>query len=270
MQFYLFYNPKRKALLNTLHKFQKLFPQAQHVHHFNELADLSTGTIVCFGGDGTFHNIINHAAHTHRFILVPCGSGNDFVRNFTPIPGPYVSKAIVHNHFHKVGLLKVNHIFGLNAAGFLYDALVASKVQQTKHKTAIGYAIHAISNIFSYPAQKLVVNDVPQSMLLLSFGNGAYAGGGFKLFPGTHPTNFSFMRLQIGPISYLKRLLYLILVRPGLHAKLQGVHLSACTHTSISAMHNITGEIDGEMYDLGNHITIGYLPSAISIMVAIP
>jgi diacylglycerol kinase (ATP) len=268
VNFYFLYNPQRKDLLGTVSKFEQVFSQAQHIHHFQQLAGLTEGVLICFGGDGTFHQAVNKASHHLKFILVPCGSGNDFVRNFEAIKLDKVMDALEQDSFYSVGLIKINELYGLNAAGLLFDAHVATQVNKTTHKNALSYAWQALRNIFSYKPQRLLVNEVPQNLLLISFGNGAYAGGGFNLFPGTHPKVFSFMRLQIGPLSYLKRLIYLILVRPGLHGKLSGVHLSECTHTSVSSMHNIPAEIDGEIYDLGNHVKIGYLPSAINIMVA--
>jgi diacylglycerol kinase (ATP) len=40
---------------------------------------------ICVGGDGTINEIVNSCPENPNveFGVIPCGSGNDFVRNFT-------------------------------------------------------------------------------------------------------------------------------------------------------------------------------------------
>jgi len=268
VQIAFFYDKNRSSSLSSVKKCSALFPEAIHITAFDKLKSLEKTTLLVFGGDGTFHHVVNAISFSNTLALVPCGSGNDFVHNFKSVNVKMMIKAIGEKQISRIGLIKANHVYCLNAMGLFYDAKVAKVVSEgNKSAGKWAYTVAAIKHIFSYKPQSVLVNEVPQKLLMLSFGNGSYAGGGFNLFPDTNPSEFSFTRLQIGPINYLQRLVYLILVKFGKHHTLRNIDLSKSTHNSIKSLSDLEVEIDGEMYQFKNHLTIDYVPNCLDVIV---
>ncbi|MDG1097882.1 MAG: diacylglycerol kinase family protein [Bacteroidia bacterium] len=269
MHLYCFFNQNRTKSVQAVKQFTAHFDQLTHINTFEDLAGLKNQTIAVFGGDGTFHNLVNAIDFSNRLVLIPCGSGNDFIRNFEALSMTHLKEAFAQNKAHRIGLLKVNEVYGLNAAGFFYDAQVAKTANESKKKLGtLVYFVAALKHIFSYKPQRVLVNNIPQNLLMLSFGNGAYAGGGFSLFPGAKPTDFRFMLLQIGSIHILQRLAYLVLVSFGKHHKISNIHLSTAMYASIKSEAKLMAEIDGETYELENEVSVNYVPDALSVLVA--
>src|SRR5690625_3135915 len=53
-------------------------------HLVKEQSNNNIITIIVIGGDGTLHEVTNGIGKRHIPIaVIPCGSGNDFVRNFS-------------------------------------------------------------------------------------------------------------------------------------------------------------------------------------------
>ena len=266
-----FYDSNREKSVEAVNLFLTYFDKAKKLNSFDQLTSLKNQTLFVFGGDGTFHKVVNCIDFSNRLVLVPSGSGNDFVRNFQALAPCELPDALEKNKMHRIGLIKLNDIYGLNAAGFFYDAMVAKTANESNKKWgSMVYTLAALKHIFTYCTHRVLLNDVPRKLLMLSFGNGEYAGGGFKLFPGTKPTEFSFMRLQIGSIHILKRLAYLILVMFGKHHSLANVDLSVTTQTNVRSETKLMAEVDGEIYQFGNQVNVSYEPDCLSILVASP
>jgi len=266
---YCFFNENRTKSVQEVQQFTTHFDQVTNINRFEDLVHLKSQTIVVFGGDGTFHAVVNAIDFSNRLVFIPCGSGNDFIRNFEAHSIAQLKEAFAQDKAHRIGLLKVNEVYGLNAAGFFYDAQVAKTANDSKKKLgALVYFVAALKHIFSYKSQRVLVNNTPQDLVMLSFGNGAYAGGGFCLFPGAKPTEYHFVLLQIGPIKILKRLAYLLLVSFGKHHRIPQIDLSTATHASIKSDATLMAEVDGEIYELENEVSVNFVPDALSVLVA--
>lgn|GEM_PF-1220805 len=139
-----------------------------------------------FGGDGTLNEVIN-AIYQCRvrdpiYITVfPSGSGNDFVKSL-----PYAEFV---EFYPGVFRYEEGERYFLNALGTGLDAYTAYYASDVKGKYLRGipaYAYGLIKTMILGASTTSVVDasiDIPHSLSLMSFGRGAYVGGGFYLLP---------------------------------------------------------------------------------------
>lgn len=156
--------------------------------------------IVCVGGDGTIHNLINGILNQTDVKpeevvvgLIPVGTGNDWARHHN-IPTNY-KKAIDiigKNNITQqdVGKIKVlgdvdKTIYFINYAGVGFDGYVISKIEKFKFLGALSYLIAAITNFISFKNIKLQLdinsNKKTVSAFMLGVGVCKYTGGGMML-----------------------------------------------------------------------------------------
>ena len=156
--------------------------------------------IICVGGDGTLHNVINGLmSQTHidsasiNVGVIPVGTGNDWVKTYN-IPNDYKKaiKIIKNGVTNQQDLGKINlcnqedrPIYFNNLAGIGFDGLVVSKVGKYKSLGAISYFIASISSLFTYSNFKTTVTLNNQSYslksLMVLIGLCQYSGGGMQL-----------------------------------------------------------------------------------------
>ena len=81
MHLYCFFNENRTKSVQEVQQFTTHFDQVTNINRFEDLVHLKSQTIVVFGGDGTFHAVVNAIDFSNRLVFIPCGSGNDFIRS---------------------------------------------------------------------------------------------------------------------------------------------------------------------------------------------
>ena len=146
-----------------------------------------------YGGDGTVSEAVNgimsageEAREKTVLSVVPKGSGNDFVRNF--------SKKEVFSG--KVDVLKCNDRYGINSINIGFDCDVVVETDKVKKNLltsgSLGYIFGVGKVLFGELGKDLDItitdeNDKKHvfigSYLMTSLGNGKYCGGGFKFAP---------------------------------------------------------------------------------------
>ena len=156
--------------------------------------------IVCVGGDGTIHNLINGILNQTDVKpeevvvgLIPVGTGNDWARHHN-IPTNYKKAidTIGKNNITQqdVGKMKVlgdtdKTIYFINYAGVGFDGYVISKIEKFKFLGALSYLIAAITNFISFNNIKLQLNvnsnKKTVSAFMLGVGVCKYTGGGMRL-----------------------------------------------------------------------------------------
>ena len=175
---------------------------------------------ICVGGDGTINEIINSVQDTKNveFGVIPNGSGNDFVRNFTNIDNFYDINAQIDGESVPLDLIKCNDMYSANMVNIGFDCSVVKEAQRFKKFKFISPGMSYIFGIFAavfkkYGTKMKIIFDDGEtydSMLLLTaIANGKYCGGGFKSAPEAL-LNDGVMDVTI--IKKVSRLLFLSLV----------------------------------------------------------
>lgn len=206
--------PEIKRLL-THYEFDVDYAFTEYERHSIKLThkalELHYKNIICVGGDGTLHNIVNGIMTQNYFPtseiyvgVIPIGTGNDWVRTFK-ISSHIESaiKTIKKGHVLTQDIGMINFITGtnspeyfINLAGTGFDGFVVSKVAKMKYLGKVAYLIGALVSLFSFKNfnSKVTVNNenVSGKTLMILIGLCKYSGGGMQLTHNPNPFDGKF------------------------------------------------------------------------------
>ncbi len=149
---------------------------------------------ICIGGDGTINEIASSAPSNPNveFGVIPGGSGNDFVRNFTNIKNFSNIEAQLDGDSKSFDLIKVNDFYCVNMINIGFDCAVVKEASKLKKRRLVSpkfsYILGVIVVLFKKfgTKMKLIFDDgeiLEQEFTLSAIGNGKYCGGGFCAAP---------------------------------------------------------------------------------------
>lgn len=195
--------PKIKQLL-TKHRFNFEYAFTKYSKHSSELVQDAICNeitqIICIGGDGTLHNIVNGIMTQKKMAsnkvcvgVIPIGTGNDWVKTHQ-IPKKIKlavqrikNKKIAQQDIGKIEFIDEEKapVYFNNLAGVGFDGYVVSKVEKYKYIGALAYLYGAIISLFSFKnfESKVSVNSeiVSGKTLMILIGLCKYSGGGMQL-----------------------------------------------------------------------------------------
>lgn len=273
-----------------LQQFQFKYSFTEHKNHAIELVknaiDKGFTKIICVGGDGTLHSVVNGILMLNTPIIsevkigvIPIGTGNDWVKTYG-ISTNY-KKAIeilkteytTQQDIGKINITNTNTvIYFNNLAGIGFDGYVVNKVHQFKNLGSLAYLAGALLSLFSYkkPLLEISFNNtvLKHKTLLLFIGICKYCGGGMQLTQNPNPLNGLF------DISFVKNisLLQLLINIPGYfngnitqHKIIENYKIA---ELKIKVLDNQETYIqaDGELIGSGD-FSVSLLPKALTFIV---
>ena len=149
---------------------------------------------ICVGGDGTISEIVNSAPCNPNveFGVIPKGSGNDFVRNFSNKENFVNIEAQIDGDTVSLDLIKCNDFYSVNMINIGFDCAVVKEAARLKKfklvPPALSYILGVVVVLFKKfgTKMKLIYDDgttVEKKFTLTAIGNGKYCGGGFRSAP---------------------------------------------------------------------------------------
>ena len=164
-----------------------------------------------YGGDGTVSEAVNgimaagEEASKKAFLsVVPKGSGNDFVRNFSK----------KEKYTGKVDVLKINDRYGINSVNIGFDCDVVVETDKVKKNPltsgSMGYIVGVLKVLCGELGEELEIeitdkdgntSEYKGEYLLTALGNGKFCGGGFKFAPAAALTDGLFDAMVINKMS---------------------------------------------------------------------
>ena len=170
---------------------------------------------ICVGGDGTVNEIANSVPGNPdiEFGVIPNGSGNDFVRNFTNLDKFSSIDAQLDGECVSLDLIKCNDDYCVNMVNIGFDCSVvieSEKFRRVKFfSPGISYILGVLIGFFKKfgTKMKLTYDDgsvVEKKLTLTAIGNGKFCGGGFKSAPLARLTDGLFDICSINKVSRLQ------------------------------------------------------------------
>lgn len=279
--------PQIEALLKA-YSFNYDFVFTEHENHSFELIQqaLNIGflNIICVGGDGTLHNIVNGILNQNKVVsnkvaigMIPIGTGNDWVKTHN-IPNDF-EKAIqiIKNgtkklqDLGKIEFLKESRkpVYFNNLAGVGFDGFIVSKVHKYKHFGALAYLTGAFLGLFSFKnfKSKTVAHskEINSKTLMILVGLCKYSGGGMQLTKNANPFDGLFdvsIAKNIGKLDIIKNLTKLFNGKITNHKKVETLKSDAITIT-VNEDKLPFIQADGELIGKGN-IKVSIVPKAFS------
>lgn len=175
---------------------------------------------ICVGGDGTLNEIIN-SAPTHpnaEFGVIPSGTGNDFIKNFTNQELFSSVEAQLDGESVALDLIKCNEHYCINMVNIGFDCAVVKEAVKLKKWKLVTPALAYIMGVAIVACRKfgtkmkLIYDDgrvVEKVFTLTAIGNGRYCGGGFKTAPRADLRDGLF---DICAVNKISKLTFLTLV----------------------------------------------------------
>lgn len=146
------------------------------------------------GGDGTLHEVINAACKYDHIAVghIPCGTGNDFVRNFTNKDNFKKIDRQINGQVSSIDLIKVSDKYAATVCNIGLDADAAFNMHKFKRipfiKGTTSYILSVLYCLFKKLGKNLTVQfddgQVVRGKYLLGVvANGNSYGGGYKCAP---------------------------------------------------------------------------------------
>ena len=264
------------------------FAFTEHKNHSPELAQqaIKDGflNIICVGGDGTLHNIVNGvlnqtgvSSNQITVGMIPIGTGNDWVKTHN-IPNDF-EKAIqlIKNgnkktqDLGKIEFLNDDRkaVYFNNLAGVGFDGFVVSKVHKYKHFGALAYLTGAVLGLFSFKnfISNVAVDstEINSKTLMILVGLCNYSGGGMQLTKDANPFDGLFdisIAKNIGKLDIIKNLSKLFNGKIVNHKKVETFKSNSISIT-IHEEDLPFIQADGELIGKGN-INLTVVPKAFS------
>ena len=149
---------------------------------------------ICIGGDGTINEVVNSAPCNDNveFGVIPSGSGNDFIKNFTNKKLFENIEAQLDGDTVSLDLIKCNDFYSVNMINIGFDCAVARMANKLKKSELVPPRLSYIAGLFVVAFRKIgtkmkiIFDDgeiIDDTLTLTAIGNGRYCGGGFCATP---------------------------------------------------------------------------------------
>lgn len=197
------------------------------------------------GGDGTLHETANGIPKDSdaELTVVPCGSGNDYVRIFGG-KEPFLNISnLIEGDARSVDAVACGDRISLNIAAIGMDAKVAAKMNKYKHlpgvSGSLAYNLAIVDVIFHRIGDEMEITIESESgtvtrkgkYLLALAANGQYYGGGYRGAPHAIADDGVLDFVLVKKISRFKLLTFLKLYKAGNYD-----HLACCEHIRGTSM----------------------------------
>lgn len=170
------------------------------------------------GGDGTLCEAVNGVMRVpdrERVSLgvVPIGTGNDFVRSFENSEKFLDIEAQLDAIEANIDLIACNDIYAVNMVNIGFDCQVVVNMSDFKRKpfipSKLAYICGLIVTLVKKPGTRFAISadggeSVDKSLLLATFANGSFCGGGFHSNPNASLCDGRINALFVNNISRTK------------------------------------------------------------------
>lgn len=220
-----------------------------------ENLDETFSDLIILGGDGTINEAINGLACNIPVSIVPCGSGNDYVKCLDL--GESLKEQIhtaIHGQPKSVDVGICNGRKFLNGVGVGFDGQIVSDIitEKTWIKGAAKYYYHVLKILSSYKARifdyETEGKQHQKSLILFCVAKGTTFGGAFRLTPGAELDDGKLHICQIGDLKPLKRFLNVGRLGSGSHTSLEEVSIFRSETLFIKEQPQLHAHIDGEYF----------------------
>jgi diacylglycerol kinase (ATP) len=240
-----------------------------------------------FGGDGTVHRHLSQL-HQHKIptLVVPTGSGNDFVRALgirsvaTAFQAWQQFCAEGKNGEAKnvkdidIGVIRANskETFFCCVAGVGMDAEANARANRMPPwlKSRGGYVLAALQSLIAFKPAEMTISaegrKIRRSVFFIAVGNARSYGGGMKVTPQAALDDGLLDACVVSKMNKLKLLCWVPTIFFGQHLRLKQVEYFKTRQVAIEAERKLDIYADGE-YAGQTPVQIGLIPRGLRVIV---
>ena len=256
--------PKIKALMEAS-PFQYKIEVTMAPKHASEIAkgyvhNFPDVRIYAVGGDGTLNEVLQGVVGSKACLgVVPTGTGNDFLKTFSSLTDPYkLLPSLIQAEATPVDICKINERYFLNIASVGFDADVVANTQYLKKLPYMNGKLAYIGGILLSLVRLKNVSatfylddkkfEMP-SLLLSTFANGRYYGGGMLPAPDAKPDDGYLDVSIIKGLKRLKILRFFPRLIKGTHINMSEVTIRRCRSVAMKSPNLLHINADGELFE---------------------
>lgn len=231
------------------------------------------------GGDGTVNDVLcgMQGFANAQLAVVPCGSGNDFAKNFSDPKALLDLDAQLAAEAYPCDVVCLENGYSINMVNVGVDCDVAAKQIEVK-KNLIGgplsylaAAVPVLSRMKPYRMRYTADGkSVEEDLLLCCIANGGFCGGGFHSAPKASVSDGIMDVCIVRPVKGLKLLKLLLKYHEGTHLEAEEakgiVEYLQCRTFDLRPVSPVNVCIDGEIREFSGS-SFEVLPGAVQLVV---
>lgn len=212
--------------------------------------------IICVGGDGTLHEVVNGFCNFERtnLGLIPCGTGNDFASSLNiPLDTVKALDLIINGQPKYTDFMQMPTVRGINVIGTGIDVDVLKRYEKLKRKNKFGYTMSLIKTLFKfdYAEFSAEIDDKKDDYVsfIAAVANGNVFGGGIPICPPASPTDKKLDFVAIRAIRKIGIVNAFLKLKAGKVLNLKTAEHYQCSNVKITTKTPCTVNVDGELYE---------------------
>lgn len=166
------------------------------------------------GGDGTLNEVVCGAAGAARLAVThfPCGSGNDFIKNFSDPSAFFELERLLDPEEATLDLIQVGDAYSLSICSMGIDARIGTEIQTYKRLPLVSgkgaYNLSTVVNLVKGIHRHYLVEingeTIDDRFTLICVCNGRWYGGGYMPVPEARPDDGRLEVLLVKKVSRLQ------------------------------------------------------------------
>ena len=239
---------------------------------------------LCFvscGGDGTLNEVVCGAAERKDccIAVLPCGSGNDFVKSLEHSFTISEPAALLTGHSRRIDLMRCNGQYSINVCNVGFDAMVVHNMPRFKKiplvSGSLAYILSIVYTLIGKMHTEMVVTVdgkpfMAGKMTLAAIANGKCYGGGFYPAPQAKIDDGLIEFCGVNRVTRLELVKLVSAYRKGEHMTDPRfepyINCAKCRTLTIKAPEGMAICLDGEM-SFGKQLDVEMCPGALEIIV---
>ena len=223
-----------------------------------ELSKTPDTKIIMMGGDGSFNEILNGIENFDNVTLgiVPCGSGNDFIKKSGhPLDTEKALEVVLNGKEEYCDYIQLDDRRCLNVLGGGMDVDVLLNYATRKHGPAKVRYYMSLFHVLAHARfhhLRLTVDDgepMERSVFMIGVGNGGIIGGGIPICPSADPYDGELSIVVVNEMKKSKILVELPGFLSAKHVKKPYTEVFSGKKLRLEVLDDSKFEVDGEIFD---------------------
>lgn len=223
-----------------------------------ELSATPDTKIIMMGGDGSFNEILNGIDNFDNVTLgiVPCGSGNDFIKKSGhPLDTEKALEVVLNGNVEYCDYIQLDDRRCLNVLGGGMDVDVLLNYATRKHGPAKVRYYMSLFHVLAHARfhhLRLTVDDgepMERSVFMIGVGNGGIIGGGIPICPAADPYDGELSIVVVNEMKKSKILVELPGFLSAKHVKKPYTEVFSGKKLRLEVLDDSKFEVDGEIFD---------------------